>query len=65
MKRHSTAQNVEIKFQDKGWGLIIYLLQHFSTKAFPRKSCHKSENDTSHLVFNVKQKTRQKVININ
>ena len=28
-------------------------LQQFSTKAFPRKSCHKSENDTSHLVFNV------------
>ena len=28
-------------------------LQQFSTKAFARKSCHKSENDTSHLVFNV------------
>ena len=54
MKRHSAAQNFEIKFQDKGSGLIIYLLQQFSTKAFPRKSCHKSENDTSHLVFNVK-----------
>ena len=43
-----------LKFQDKDWGLIIYLLQQFSTKAFPRNSCHKSENDTSHLVFNVK-----------
>ena len=49
-----TEQNFEIKFQDRGWGLIIYLLQQFSMKAFPRKSCHKSENDTSHLVFNVK-----------
>ena len=54
MKRHSAAQNFEIKFQDKGSGLIIYLLKQFSTKAFPRNSCHKSENDTSHLVFNVK-----------
>ena len=49
-----------MKFQEKGRGLIISLFKTLFTKAFPSNS--ESENDTSHLIFNVKYKTRQKVI---
>ena len=38
-----------MKFQDKGRGLIIYLLKHISTKTFPCNS--ESETRERHLAF--------------
>ena len=35
MTRHLTAQNVEIKLQDKGRSLIIYLFRTLFHEGFP------------------------------
>ena len=48
MKRHLTAQNVEIKLQDKGRSLIIYIFKTPFHEGFPLQLGIRKR----HLAFN-------------